>query len=46
LTQYELSRLVKIPPPRISLLERGLVSPSLAEMQRIARVLESKSVGA
>lgn len=41
LTQYELSKLTKIPAPRISLLERGYAQPSVNELQRLKEALES-----
>lgn len=40
LTQYELSKLTKIPAPRISLLERGFAHPSVDELQRLKEALE------
>ena len=41
LTQYDLSKATKIAAPRISLLERDLVSATDAELGRIAETLKA-----
>ena len=41
-SQYHLSALTGISQKRISLLERNLMKPSMAELEKIAAVLECK----
>lgn len=38
-TQFELARLSRVHPSRISVLERGLAKPSICEMKRISETL-------